>query len=278
MFSETPARIPEGAFPWSILPLAAYISASMTALDASQAGEASAVGIFCSTQWSVVLAAGRAQAPDAEAALAQLCETYWYPAYAHTRRLGNGPEPARDLTQAFFLEFLSRRWYERADPDRGRFRSFLCRSLENFLHHEHERATALKRGGGREPVSLDLELAEGRFAAEPRDEISPDRAYQQSWARTLIEKVFRRLRAEFAVQAREEFFDQLRPHLWAEEGAAPYADLAREFRLTTVNVKVTVHRLRRRFGELLREEIRQTVESDAEVEEELNHLIQVLGR
>lgn len=234
-------------------------------------------GIFPTTRWSMVLTAGNAHSLDAEAALARLCEVYWYPVYAHVRRLGNPPEQARDLAQGFFFEFLSKRWFQRADRDRGRFRAFICKALENFLHHEHERATALKRGGSREIVSWDLEMAEGRFASEPRDDEAPDRAYQRAWAQTLIDEVFLRLRAEFATGAKEAIFDRLRPHLWLDDDATPYAEIAREFNLTTVNVKVTVHRLRRRFGEILRAEIRDTVESESDVEDELAHLIQLLA-
>lgn len=240
-------------------------------------GGESIAGIFPTTHWSVVLAAGKGAPPDAAAALNHLCETYWYPLYAHARRKGNDPEKARDLTQSFFADLLERRSYEKADRDRGRFRSFLCRSLENFLHHEHERATAVKRGGGREILSWDAEQAEGRFLKEPQTDATPETAYQRSWAQTLIEQAFTRLRNEFAVGGREEFFDRIRPHLWQDDDATPYADLARQFSMTVVSVRVTVHRLRKRYGEVLRAEIAQTVSSPGEVEDELNELIRALA-
>ena len=224
-----------------------------------------------------MLAAGRGAPEDSERALASLCESYWYPVYAHIRRRGRDPEQSRDLVQGFFHEFLAKRLYERADPDRGRFRSFLCKALEHYLQHEREHASALKRGGGCEIVSWDQAQAESRYEVERSRDGSPADAYQRAWAQALLDRVFSRLRMEFVAEGREAYFDRLRPHLWQEDDATPYAQLAQEFQLTTVNIKVSVHRLRRRFGSLLREEIRRTVDRDSEVEEELNHLIQALA-
>ena len=232
---------------------------------------------FATTHWSVVLAAGGASSPQVETALAQLCQRYWYPLYAYVRRRGHTAEDARDLTQGFFATVLENNYLARADRERGRFRAFLLSAINNYMHNEHDRATALKRGGGRPVVSWDEPVAEDRYAREPVDLRSPEIMFEKRWAATLLEQVLTRLRGEFSEAGRHELFEALKPHLWEEDDATPYAQLSTPFNLSVGALKVTVHRLRRRYRELLRTEIAQTVADPAEVEDEIRHLLRVLG-
>src|SRR5947199_3676142 len=152
---------------------------------------------FSTTHWSVVLAAGAPDSPQAVEALEKLCRTYWYPLYVYVRRQGNSPEDAQDLTQDFFSRLLEKNYLAKADPERGRFRTFLLGSLKNFLVNEWKRAGRLKRGGGLEFLSIDANVAEDCYAAEPASDSNPDAAYEQRWAVTLIEQVLAALRQEF---------------------------------------------------------------------------------
>jgi RNA polymerase sigma-70 factor (ECF subfamily) len=209
--------------------------------------------------------------------LERLCRGYWYPLYAYVRRRGHQPQDAQDLTQGFFAALLAGKYLAQANRERGRFRTFLLSSFDNFLHNEHDRATALKRGGGRELVSWEEATAEGRYAQEPAGGLSPEQIYEMRWAATLLERVLARLREESLHPARLELFDQLKPHLWGEDEATPYAQLATRFNLSVAAIKVTVHRLRRRYREVLREEIAQTVADPAEVDGEIQYLIRVMS-
>jgi RNA polymerase sigma-70 factor (ECF subfamily) len=230
---------------------------------------------FNTTHWSVVLAAGHGGSPQAEAALETLCRNYWYPLYAYVRRRGHTPFDAQDLTQGFFAALLAGNYLARADRARGRFRTFLLSSMNNFLHNEHDQATALKRGGGREIVSWEEHTAEGRYAREPASGLSPEEVFEKRWGATLLERVLARLREESGSVERQELFDQLKPHLWGEDDATPYAQLATRFNLSVSALKVTVHRLRRRYRDLLREEIAQTVVDPSEVADEIQHLLRI---
>jgi RNA polymerase sigma-70 factor (ECF subfamily) len=232
---------------------------------------------FATTRWSVVLAAIGQPSAQSELALAQLCQKYWYPLYAYVRRRGHAPEDARDLTQDFFATLLEKNYLARADRQRGRFRTFLLTAINNFLHHQHERASTLKRGGGRHFVSWEQVASEDGYALEPANTLSPERIFEKRWAVTLLEQVLARLRQEFALGGRVELFDQLKSHLWAEDDATPYAQLAARFNMTVVAIKVTVHRLRQRYGDLLREEIGQTVADPADVDDEIRHLLRVMS-
>ena len=233
--------------------------------------------VFATTHWSVVLAAGHDSAPGAFEALETLCRTYWYPLYAYVRRRGHSPADSQDLVQGFFAALLEGNYLARADRERGRFRTFLLTSIDNFLHNEHDRATALKRGGGREIVSWEEHIAEGRYALEPAAGLSPEQIYERRWAATLLERVLARLRREFSQAGRGELFDQLKPHLWREDDATSYAQLATSFSTTVAALKVTVHRLRQRYRDLLRDEIAQTVAEPAEIEGEIQYLIRVMS-
>jgi RNA polymerase sigma-70 factor (ECF subfamily) len=230
---------------------------------------------FHTTRWSVVLAAGGAHG-DTPAALEQLCATYWRPVYAFLRRRGHDVDEARDLTQGFFADFLERRDVERVDPARGRFRAYLLTSVKHFVGHARERARALKRGGGAPPLSLsfadDDDSSLGLDPADPRR--TPEADYERQWALALLRRALERLRAEQA--DRRELFERLKPTLAGESVAGGYASVAGDLGLTTVAVKVTAHRLKKRYGELLLEEVARTVDTPQEIEDELQHLFRAL--
>jgi RNA polymerase sigma-70 factor (ECF subfamily) len=239
---------------------------------------AAGAGAFVTTHWSVVLAAGRGDSTRARDALAELCRSYWYPLYAYTRRRGCSPHDAQDLTQEFFARLLERQDLAQVSPERGRFRSFLLASLNHFLANEWDKARAAKRGGGQPLLRLDGASAEGRYALEPAGDDTPETLFDRQWALTLLERVLARLREEFGAAGKTRLFDRLKDSMAGERGDAGYAQAAAELGMTEGNVKVAVHRLRKRYRERLREEIAQTVVSPAEVEEEIRHLFTALAR
>ena len=232
---------------------------------------------FDATHWSLVLAAGRDSTPDARAALEKLCRTYWPPLYAFVRRSGHPPADAQDLTQGFFLQFLQRNFLDDVDPRKGRFRSFLLASLKHYLSNERDRAHAQKRGGGLAPISIDAQDAEGRYLHEPADPMTPDKLFERRWALTVLDQALARLQDEYAATGRETIFAQLKGELTSDAARAPHAEIARELDMTPGAVKVAAHRLRQRFGEVLRAEIAETVARPEDIEEEIQHLFQALG-
>jgi RNA polymerase sigma-70 factor (ECF subfamily) len=224
------------------------------------------------------MGARRNTSVEALRALETLCQTYWYPLYAFIRRQGSNPQDAEDLTQAFFAQFLKRNFLGDVDRERGRFRSFLLASLKHFLANEWDRARAQKRGGGQQGISLDQSTAEERYVLEPRDEMSAEKIYERRWALTLLEQVLTLLRDEFAAAGKEKQFEALKGFLsTAGTDPRPYVQVAATLDSTVENVKVMIHRLRKRYRALLRSEIAHTVESTEEVEEEIRHLFRVLG-
>ena len=227
---------------------------------------------FASTRWSLVVAAGQRELPESEAALASLCGLYWYPLYAFARRRVPTIEDAQDLTQEFFLRLQERDYLRQADPQRGRFRSFLLTAFKHFLAKERERANAQKRGGGRKPLPLDFQSGECRFQREPSHQATAEGLYERSWALTLLQQALARLREEQTAAGKERLFECLKGTLTGEDAPRPYAELAAELGMSEPAIKVTVHRLRRRYGELLRAEIAQTVTTAEEVEDELRDL------
>jgi RNA polymerase sigma-70 factor (ECF subfamily) len=231
---------------------------------------------FATTHWSLVVAAGQGDSPEAKAALATLCEIYWYPLYAYVRRHGHGPDEAQDLTQEFFARLLEKDYLQDADRQRGKFRSFLLTAFKHFLSKERDRANALKRGGGRPTLSLDLQAGEQRYRREPADHVTPETIYERRWALTLLDQVIARLRQEFAAAGKGPFFERLKVFLTGEKGPEPYARLAADLDMTEGALKVAIHRMRRRYRELLHAEIGQTVDTPAEVEEELRHLFEAI--
>jgi RNA polymerase sigma factor (sigma-70 family) len=234
-------------------------------------------GVFATTHWSIVLEAGRSSAPGAQAALERLCRTYWFPLYAFARRQGNSPEDAQDLTQDFFSRLLEKNYLAKADPDRGKFRTFLLRSLRNFLINEWKRVGRLKRGGGVELLSIDMNAAEDRYAAEAPDRVNLDAEFETRWAVTLIEQVLAVLREEFNAADKVRLFDELKGFIWGEKSTSSYAEIAGELNLSEGTVKVAMHRLRQRFRELLRAEVAHTVARPEDIDGELRHLISVAG-
>jgi len=234
-------------------------------------------GWFATTHWSVVLLAGQVDSPHGIEALEKLCRTYWYPLYVYVRRQGNSPEDAQDLTQVFFSRLLEKNYFAKADPDRGKFRTFLLGSLKNFLINEWKREGRLKRGGDLTFLSFDANEAEERYAGEQIDESNPASAYERQWAVALIEQVFSILRDEYAAADKAQLFAALKVFVWGDTGSASYAEIGQQLNLTEGTVKVAVHRLRQRFRELLRAEVAHTVARPEDIDGELRHLIAVLS-
>ncbi|PTX91828.1 sigma-70 family RNA polymerase sigma factor [Opitutus sp. ER46] len=234
-------------------------------------------GRFAATQWSMVLQAGRADSGDAQEALARLCETYWYPLYAHVRRRGYAAADAQDLTQEFFLRLLDRRLLAQADPQRGRFRSFVLTALDHFLADARAKAQAQKRGGGAAGLSLDFDFAERRFAIEPVDAAAPDKIFDWQWALALLEAVLRQLAAEYAAQGQERVYALLKDALIRGRDGLSYAEIGGKLGLSEGAVKVAAHRLRRRYREYLRAEIARTVAAEADVADEMRHLMRTFS-
>jgi RNA polymerase sigma factor (sigma-70 family) len=238
----------------------------------SAAGE-----VFATTHWTVVLAAGRRSTPQADRALEELCRTYWYPLYAYARRRGHGPEDAQDLTQEFFARLLAKHWIESADREKGRFRTFLLTAMSRFLANEWHRAGAQKRGGHPAQLPLDAGTAESRYEADTALTLSPDRLYDRQWAMTLLDRALNRLRAEQERAGKAREFAVLSPFLTAERGAIPYDQAATQLGVNEATARQAVHRVRKRFREVFREEITQTVAAPGDVEEEIRHLLAALG-
>jgi RNA polymerase sigma factor (sigma-70 family) len=225
----------------------------------------------------VVLTAGRSDTPSAQAAIEQLCRTYWYPLYAYVRRRGHSVEDAQDSTQEFFARLLAGHWVGDADRAKGRFRTFLLTALSRFLANEWDHARAQKRGGGAVAVPLDTAVAESRYCADTKNALAPDRLYDRQWAMTLLERTLTRLEAEHQRLGKSAEFAVLSPALTAERGTIPYATMAAQLGLNETAVRMAVHRLRKQFREAFREEIAQTVANPNEVEEEIRYLLAALA-
>lgn len=229
---------------------------------------------FPTTRWTLVVAAGDPQRKEARSALISLCERYWYPLYVYLRRRGYPADHAQDLTQEFIIRLLEGHYLNRADPEKGRFRSFLMTSLKFFVADEHDRQRAHKRGGGA-LVSLEFSSGEERYRREPAHDETPERMFERRWALSVLDRVMERLRDEFERQGRPEHFDRLKVFLLGRSDA-PYAALALELNTSEGALKVAIHRLRKRYRELFRQEIADTVADPAEVESELRFLAAAL--
>jgi RNA polymerase sigma-70 factor (ECF subfamily) len=232
---------------------------------------------FTTTHWSVVLAAGDTRSPDQAQALEKLCRAYWYPLYAFVRRQGFNAADAQDLTQEFFARLLAKNYLRQVAPHKGRFRSFLIAALKHFLANEWDKARTLKRGGDASFLSLDDANTEARYALEPDDTLSAEKLFARRWALTVLEQVLARLRADYVAAGKDVLFERLKRCLTGEENMAPYAQLARELQMTEGAIKVAVHRLRERYGALLRAEIAQTVDRSEDVDEELRYLLSAVS-
>jgi RNA polymerase sigma factor (sigma-70 family) len=238
-----------------------------------------ASGVFATTRWTVVLAAGDPDAPQATVALEELCRTYWYPLYAYIRRRGHSREDAEDLTQAFFARLLEKNFLEGITSDKGKFRAFLLTAVKRFMANEWDRAHAEKRGGAAPTLSLDWQWqdADERYKIDPADNLSPDKLYDRAWAVTMLERVITRLRDESLAEGKSSQYEQLRPFLMVGKADIPFAQAAAALNMTEGAVRVAVHRLRRRYREVLRDEIAQTLSDPAQADEELQALFTALS-
>ncbi len=233
---------------------------------------------FATTHWSTVLRAGDSACPASQAALEKLCGQYWYPLYAFVRRHNFSPEDAEDLTQEFFAVLLEKGYLERADRDRGRFRTFLLTSMQNFLRNAHDRGATWKRGGRQQFISWDAAVLENRYQAERQADLSPQEMFEKRWAATLLEHVLERLRNEFEADGRGPLFKRLKDQLWGDAAAPSYAESAAALGMNATAMRVAAHRLRRHFRETLRGAIAETVDDPGEIDDEIRHLLAVLGR
>ena len=233
---------------------------------------------FPTTHWTVVLNAGCNDSAAAATALEKVCRAYWYPLYAFARHRGHDAPTAEDLTQSFFARLFENDGLKSLDRQKGKFRSFLLAGLTNFLNNEWARDHATKRGGGLKIIPWDEALAEELYRREPSTETTPEQLFERRWAYTLIELVLERLRLEHEVSGKEREFALLSPYLTNESDGKIYAEVATKLQTTEGAVKVALHRLRRRFGELLRRQIAHTVASPDQVEEEIRHLFAAISR
>jgi RNA polymerase sigma-70 factor (ECF subfamily) len=233
--------------------------------------------LFAETQWSLVLRAQERSTPFAIDALEHLCRTYWFPLYGFVRRQGYDPAAAQDLTQDFFARFAHKNCLAHVDRTKGKFRSFLLASLKNFLANERARARAEKRGGCHSIVSLDADEAETRFNAEPFHEATPEKAFDRTWAMTTLENALTQLKQEYAANDRAEIFQALQAYLSGDRDEPGYAAVAARLNTTEAAIKMAVVRLRRRFGQVLRAQVGQTVAGDTELNEELRYLFTALA-
>jgi RNA polymerase sigma-70 factor (ECF subfamily) len=243
----------------------------------SEVTSSAAPRAFPNTRWSAVLAARQRPSPESAAALEMICRAYWYPLYAYVRRCGQSPHDAQDLTQEFFCRLLEKHWLDAADRSKGRLRTFLIATLKHFMSNEWRRATAQRRGGGQPLAQFDTDFAESRYAADLHS-LAPDETFDQQWALTLLELTVTRLRAEFTAAGRPEVFEALKDCLTAARGAIDYAAIAERLGVNPGAARVAVHRLRKRFREVYREEISQTLAEGTDLDAELHHLAGVLSR
>jgi RNA polymerase sigma-70 factor (ECF subfamily) len=233
---------------------------------------------FPPTRWSLVLAATQQSSAESAAALETICQAYWYPLYAYVRRSGQSPHDAQDLTQDFFQRLLEKRWLAAADREKGRLRTFLIVALKHFMAKEWRHASAQRRGGGQIPVSIDTQLAESRYAADPSAHSATELLFDRQWALAVLDLTLSRLQSEFAAAGRERDFDALKDSLMAARGAIDYAAVAEKLGGSPSAARVAVHRLRKRFRDIYREEISQTLAENANLDDEMQYLAAVLAK
>src|SRR5215469_9429395 len=231
---------------------------------------------FASTRWTIIMTAAQSQLEGGSAALAELCQLYWYPLYAFARRCGHSPHDAQDLTQGFFLHLLEHRTFARADRLKGKFRSFLLASFQNYISMEVRRARCPKRGGGCEFVTLDLEWAESRYQLEPVDALTAEKIFDARWAMTLLDRAMTLLGEEYAAEDKKSTFEILKAFLDLSKAPPPYEQAADALQISVGSVKMFIHRMRKRFASILRAEVRRTVSDPAEVDGEVHALCEAL--
>ena len=227
---------------------------------------------FATTQWSMVVSAGKKSSPDSEKALESLCEIYWFPLYAYVRRRVADANEAQDLTQSFFAELLEKNYVGAADPDRGRFRAFLLTALKHYLSKQWEKEKALKRGGGKQRLSLDFESADSSIKLQLASGLSPEQLYDQQWAVALLGRIMQRLRTEHVENEKVELFDELKDFVIGDHSGRSYADAAATLNISEAASRKAASRIRQRYRELLREEISHTVSDGNDVDQEIRNL------
>jgi RNA polymerase sigma factor (sigma-70 family) len=233
---------------------------------------------FQSTRWSVVLLSAQSQAPGSKEAFANLCKLYWYPLYAFVRHRGHSPEDAEDLVQGFFLHLVEHKTLSRIDRSKGKFRSFLLASVQKYLSDEADRARCSKRGGKAEFVHLDLEGAEDRYGLEPVDALTPEKIFDARWAMALISEALNRLNREYVAQGKATTFQTLKAFLDPvnTKNLPSYEELAGQMEVSDGALKTLIHRLRKQYTALVREEISRTVSDPFDVDEEIHQLCEAL--
>jgi DNA-directed RNA polymerase specialized sigma24 family protein len=234
--------------------------------------------LFLTTRWTLVLAAGRPNSAHATQALEELCRAYWYPLYAYVRRQGHSKEDSEDLVQGFFSRFLDKNYLATLSRDKGKFRAFLLASLKHYLANEWDRAHRLKRGGHLTILPLDWADAETRYGIDPADQLTPDKLYDRAWAVTVLERVLIRLRQETAAEGKSALFEAAKSFLSLGKDAGPYSLTAASLGMSESALRVAVHRLRRRYRELLRDEIAHTLSDPRQLEEEFRSLLQAVSQ
>jgi len=249
----------------------------MPPADERQTSGAGHEGHFATTRWSLVLSAGNRGSLQSATALATLCETYWYPLYVFVRRRGRDADDAQDLVQAFFARLLEKNDLAAAGRERGKFRSFLLTSLKHFLANEWDRQRAQKRGGGQPLLSIDFGTADDRYRAEPSHDLTAEKVFERRWAMVLLANVLARLQQEFVQAGKSDTFDHLKIFLTGEQPALTYGQLGAELAMNEGAVKVAVHRLRRRYRDLLRDEIGQTLADPEEIDQEIRDLFAAIS-
>ena len=232
--------------------------------------------LFPGTRWSLVAQSREPEA--ANRALSELCQIYWYPVYAYIRSMDKRHHVAQDLTQAFFVSLLDREDFAKADPQRGRLRTFLCVAVKRFVISAHREKTRLKRGGGVFVLSIDAEEADGLYRIEPREEETPETYFDRRWATTVIETAIATLKDEYASKGREKLFAALRPYLSSRSGDERQDEVAAGLGIKVGTLRMAVNRLRQRYGELLRSTVADTLADPTKADEELGHLFEVFQR
>jgi RNA polymerase sigma-70 factor (ECF subfamily) len=232
---------------------------------------------FVTTRWTMILEAGRKSSPNADKALEELCQTYWYPLYAYVRGQGRSKEDAEDLVQGFFASFLGKNYFEQLQAENGKFRAFLLASLKHYLANEWDKARRQKRGGAKTHLSLDWHQADERFLIEPSGVRTPDQDFDRHWTLALLDRVIGRLREECEKAGRATLFHGAKQFLLVAEGSLPYSTAAAGLEMQEGTLRVAVHRLRKRYRELLKEEIAQTLARPEDVQVELRALLTSLA-
>ena len=233
---------------------------------------------FATTSWSIVLAAGQCASRESRLALETLCETYWLPVYAYARRLAGSIDEAEDLTQGFFVHLLEKDAIAKATKDRGRFRAFLLTAMKNFVANDRDKFRAEKRGGGRHVLSLDFAAGESRCQIEPSIQVTPETLFERRWVLTLLDQVLDRLRMELAETGKEALFANLKGALLGEMTQPDYELAAAALGIPTAAASQAAYRMRKRYRELFRQEVARTVENDADIDDEIGQLLEMLGR